>query len=214
MHQQQQQQQQAQQDQSPKKWLEQRVHCTINPENSPGDFQILCHWIKRHPNYENWKYKIPATFRITRMSKTKYLQMFVKFQNGKRERIVSWRDCITGTKNSKVDPLTSAMRSAIRGQIREWRNLNSFNPKCVVCEISSKNLEVDHYPIPFRTLKKNFLRQQQTNEMDVKKETTWNCKTGAFQFRHHSVVEQQWKIYHHMHGKFRWLCGDCNKKYK
>lgn len=192
-----------------KTWLENHVHKTYNIGSD--EFNIMLEILTQHPNYEMWTNKNVEAFKITRSKKNKALQTHIKI--GKKWRIVSWVTCANGKvyrQPNKNNQISQAMRYAIRIQINNWRKKvgNAYNPKCELCE-SSYNLEVDHYPLTFASLRDNFIEENiKCNEIEY----VWNNKHTTFKFKKNEPMKTKWQRYHLKHATFRWLCGDCNKK--
>lgn len=209
-----------------KAWLEKHVHTTITPQHHQ-DFTEMCTILQCHSRYSEWKNQIPEYFKITRSAKKKALQVFVKFEDMKHPRIVSWVECTDRhpppsdsvdnvvvedvDKVSAMSRLTQAMRTAIRWQTTEWRRTIVGVPKCVLCD-SRNNLEVDHYPTKFATIKTAFLA---TTVLPVPKDFSWDFNYGRFHFRSLFADKQfqcEWDAYHLSQAQYRFLCATCNQK--
>lgn len=179
----------------------------VYSKNSVGEaFDTLCLLIKNHPNYNGWKFNTPYKFKIIMK---KYIQLHVLFEGAKKYRIVSWTQCCKG-KVTKKDPLTSAMRQAIKRQITIYKNSN-IDKKCVLCG-STDNIEVDHYPIKFVDIKNDFLIN---NTHTSPQEFDWHPKRGYSMFKPcDKVFKTKWQKYHHSKATYRYLCSKCNKIHK
>lgn len=210
-----------------KAWLEKRVHQTITSKHA--DFDMMNNILKKHPNYNEWKYQQCEAFKITRSPKNKALQVHIKMAKGKVDnikintiqtlqkkeksewRIVSWVACATekvGQKSSLKNQTTQAMRFAVRKQIKNWRNANSYNPKCALCE-KTKQLEVDHYPITFAEMRKEFV----SKITDIEKvKIRWDNNKISYRFEKGEPLNSKWQRYHLSRATYRWLCSDCNKR--
>jgi len=198
-----------------KSWLESHAHQTFYPKHP--EFAMLTQVLSSHPNFSTWKYQIPEAFKITRTPKRKAIQVNVKFEGMPRKnkwRTVSWVACAKGKlprKATKKNQLTQAMRFAVRVQIRNWRKRNSFNPSCELCECSKKDqLEVDHYPRPFATIRDQFLGKHESLFENVS--LYWDNRKTSYRFQKNQKLNTSWQRYHAKHATYRWLCSDCNKK--
>ena len=165
------------------------------------DFDLLHLLIKNHPAYTEWQYNIPLVFKVT---KKKVLQLMVSFQPGKF-RIVSWVRCCK--KVVQCDPLTSAMRHAIRRQISMYKSKHP-DKVCAVCN-HDKRIEVDHYPVKFLTLKQNF-----STTIISPTNFRYHPKRGYCMFTKKDVLwKKAWQKHHLKLASYRYLCSTCNKKY-
>lgn len=193
-----------------KEWLGRHVHSVIK-NTDLDNFNQMYEILRLHPKYDQWKHQTPEWFRITRSPKKKALQVFVKFENSKRERIVSWVDCTNRyreIKHSHERQLTQAMRSAIAWQMSHYRQTNG--PQiCGLCG-SLDNIEVDHFPNRFAHIKKNFL----ASLTDTPPESfDWNPRSGRYLFKKaDSLFEQNWSDYHLSNATYRFLCSTCNQR--
>ena len=164
------------------------------------EYDYLYLLIQKHPAYHEWQYNVPLAFKVV---KKKSLQLMVSFQFNKY-RIVSWTRCF---KNKKIDPLTSAMRHAIKRQISIYKNKN-MDKVCCVCQSCTK-IEVDHYPLKFFKIKEDFM----INHIAPIK-FNYHPKRGYSMFtKKDAVWKKSWQKYHLKLSKYRYLCSTCNKKY-
>lgn len=191
-----------------KAWLTKHVHTTITPDRL-DDFNEMFSFLQNHPNWSNWTNQIPEYFRITRSPKKKALQVYVKFTDVKKERIVSWVDCTdkyNPNRNNLQNQLKQAMRSAISPQIVNWRTFN--NPqKCALCD-SWDNIEVDHYPCKFYQIKNDFL-----NDTEIIPPTSFRWDGNRYQFNTSDFIFSNiWSNFHLMRATYRYLCATCNQK--
>ena len=165
-------------------------------------FDTLCLLIKNHPRNSEWKYNIPQKIKIINK---KYIQLHVLFEGTKKYRIVSWVQCCK--KITKKDPLTCAMRQAIKRQITMYKNNNPIK-QCVICN-TPKNIEVDHYPTKFIQIKNTFLSTVIPPEQFI-----YHPKRGYAMFHKKDTTwKKAWQKYHKQHATYRYLCSTCNKKY-
>jgi len=181
-----------------KEWLLSRVnHIYINgPE-----YDLLSTLLKQHPSCHDWKLNKPYAFKII---KKKYIQLHVSFFSDKKYRIVSWVSCCN-QKIRKINPLTSAMRQAIKRQITIYKN-NHNNKQCVLCQ-SLENIEVDHV-VKFVTIKNNFIINHTPPTL-----FDTHPKRGYYMFKKSDVKwKKEWQKYHLNMASYRYLCSTCNKK--
>lgn len=182
-----------------KTWLTLRINKTFVIDIN-DEYDLLFTLLQKHPSYDNWKFKIPIAFKII---KKKAIQLLVSFVKNKY-RIVSWVSCVKN--KSKIDPLTSAMRQAIKRQISIYKR-NNLDKKCVLCNSIIK-IEVDHI-VKFALIKNNFLN------ISIITPTTFDChpKRGYYMFKKCDVKwKTQWQKYHLKNASYRYLCSSCNKK--
>lgn len=215
---------------SVKSWLEKHVHQTINSKHP--EFSIMNKILQKHPNFKEWKNQDCEAFKITRSPKNKALQVHIKMTNKnkiesenpkintlktlkKKEqnewRIVSWVACAkgkVGQKSSDKNQLTQAMRFSIRKQIKNYRDSNSYNPKCAICE-KTNQLEVDHFPLTFAEMRDDFLSQIEDKD-NIK--IRWDKNKISYRFDKGESTNTKWQRYHLKRATYRWLCSDCNKR--
>lgn len=176
------------------------LYNNIGIYNKGDIFDTLCCLVQKHPNYNEWKYRIPISCKIINK---KYIQLHVLFEGTKKYRIVSWVQCC-GIKNKK-DPLTSAMRYAIRRQINQYKKLH-IEKICILCHSNIK-IEVDHYPTKFAEIKKLFLQNNVCPE-----QFNYHPKRGNYMFhKRDKAWNRKWQLYHKKHASYRYLCSKCNK---
>lgn len=201
-----------------REWLSARIGRIYSFNYMIEDFNVLSDMLKKHPNYETWKHKNPAAFRIER-KQSKSLCLYVSFIKENvpkgsstltKFRIVSWKSCVTGkaTKSANnANALSSAMRYAIRVQIKKIRRERP-QASCDLCNSDSR-IEIDHYPIKFHTLRDNFI----SNRNDIPQKFKWHPKRGNFIFaKDAKKFKTAWQRYHNKHASYRYLCSNCNKK--
>src|SRR5437868_7066037 len=184
-----------------KSWLLARV----NKKITGNDVTILVDLIKRHPSYDTWKHQVPIGFKI---QQKKSLQLLVVFENMKKYRVVSWVACCSDKKRQVVDPLTSAMRHAIRRQINMFKSKNAIK-QCVLCN-TTKSIEVDHHPLPFCQIKSDFV-----NNHTAPTAFNYHAKRCVYLFTaKDKPFKLAWQRYHNHHAQYRYLCSTCNKHKK
>ena len=187
-----------------KEWLEKRAHRTISKSLNIEDFEIMNTLLQNHPDYKNWVNTEIEYFKITR-SKKKALQVYMKMKGISRPRLVSWVTCVTGKKR-KVNNLSAAMRSTIATQINHFAITHPIK-KCALCE-SYSNIEVDHYPMKFRDIKKEFLEE---NTAEIPSIYFLRDKY-IFSNPESSSFCEDWYQFHSEHATYRYLCATCNQK--
>ena len=180
-----------------KKWLNEH----IGMYRSGEEFDLLVLLLQNHPSYNDWKLNTPLAFKVV-MKKS--LQLMVSFKVN-RYRIVSWVRCCKKIKS--IDPLTSAMRHAIKRQISIYKNKNPLRT-CSICHTSDK-IEVDHYPLKFLTLKDNFIILHPNKPTSFR----YHGKRGYNMFHKKEAWKTLWQKYHLKLASYRYLCSTCNKKY-
>lgn len=190
------------------------------------EFEYLFTLLKRHPSYETWKKRYPTAFKITRSRGNNAIQLNVSFTlklEGvvwkPKFRLVSWVACakmkVKKSINDPLQQLTSAMRYAVRIQIKNYRKSNP-NAICALkgdnhCEYT--RLEVDHYPERFVSLRDEFIRLQDQRHRELPQNFKWHPKRGSMMFLKKDLKwKQAWQRYHRKNARYRFLCPTCNKK--
>lgn len=174
--------------------------------------------LERHPSKLTWKNQLPAAFKIVRSAKGAH-QLNVAFEGSAKFRIVSWVACSSGKlkkrqlATSTDDQLTSAMRHAIRIQIKKFRRANTIGVRCDLCSRTS-NIEVDHYPRTFASLRDEFIARQLESGHQNPTRFAWHPKRGNNIFAKDADNKRwknAWQRFHNKHANFRYLCSSCNK---
>lgn len=179
-----------------KEWLTLRINKKLETE----EYDLLYSLIQKHPSYHDWKFNVPLSFKIIMKNA---IQLLVLFKGMKKYRIVSWVNCVKTPK--KPDPLTSAMRQAIRRQITLYKK-NNLKKQCLLCESIFK-IEVDHV-IKFVFLKNQFLLNHVPPESFA-----YHPKRGYYMFKKCDLQwKKNWQKYHLKYATYRYLCSPCNKK--
>lgn len=118
----------------------------------------------------------------------------------------SYRECINPSISYRKD-FTKACREAIKQQIESWLEINDTN-KCVKCG-SIEKCEVDHYPVMFKNILSDFIRDN--NIKDFKKLTDcddWDNVEGV-KITDDNIL-YSWQQYHAKYARYRSLCKKCN----
>ncbi|HSW77013.1 MAG TPA: hypothetical protein VLG50_08195 [Candidatus Saccharimonadales bacterium] len=187
---------------SVKNWLYKNVNKTYD-SRCINEYQLLYSLIQQHPMYHQWILKIPISFKIKMV---KNIQLFVSFKSN-CYRIVSWVACCSIKKYKKIDPLTSALRYAIRRQILIYKQHHLLK-QCALCH-NTYHIEVDHHPIKFCDIKTQFLN----NVLSVPINFRYHAKCGIYMFlKTDQSFKLAWQRYHKKLAQYRYLCSDCNKK--
>lgn len=196
-----------------KTWLTLRINKTFVKDSA--EYDLLFTLLQKHPSYDKWKFKIPIAFKIIKKNAVQLLVSFIK----NKYRIVSWVSCVKN--KSKIDPLTSAMRQAIKRQISIYKR-NNLDKKCVLCE-SIVKIEVDHI-VKFSLIKNDFLNgiiapvgngltAPVGNGLSAPTTFDYHPKRGYYMFRKGDIKwKTQWQKYHLKTATYRYLCSSCNKK--
>lgn len=197
-----------------KNWLEAHVHQTFYPQHD--EFAILSSILKKHPNYNNWKYQEITGFRITRSVQKLSLQVEIRVvcKTKQKWRLVSWKSCVSGKQKvyNDMSKLNSAMRYAIRRQITIYRKNNPIK-KCAICDAQTK-IEVDHDTNhkSFKVIRDEFLEKYH-GVYDLPTEFTYAKYNFRFR-KQDQEFKRKWQVYHNKHAHYRYLCEKCNKIYK
>lgn len=187
--------------------LQDHIHKVI-----PKDSSIFPDFLKIMEKQEQWRSKLNniQSFRITRSRLNKALSLQVRVNNFARWLTVSWRKGTT-KKRKEENPLQSAFRQSIRGQIRQWKRINNINPKCVICNDthhSHLKLQADHVE-PFSKLTEDFVKENiPPTEFD------YHYRVGKKFRKEDNKFKIKWQNYHKKKAVLQWLCRKCNLKKK
>lgn len=183
------------------------VHKVIS--RSSDQFDAILNIVKNQHQWEN-KLDNINQFKVTRREKTKALLLKVQLKTRKNWYTISWRK--GGEKKRKeANPLQSAFRNAIKGQIIKWRRQHAKGgAKCVKCQNENlKNLQVDHEEPQFVKLTYSFMELPKNKET-IPTEFDY-CGTKGRKFKKEDYLFcNRWKTYHKKHATLQWLCKKCN----
>jgi len=123
--------------------------------------------------------------------------------------------CITPNQSDKKD-FIKACRQAIKEQILEVKNNYSAGIKACDkcgCAISYSTCEVDHYPIMFKDIVKEFLERFPNIELDkVTCCDDWDGVSGVVITDEYIIKE--WQKEHRNEATYRFLCVECNRNWR
>jgi len=152
------------------------------------------------------------------------LALHYKYKNDNTIDDISWKYCIKNlygrwninkiTRNWTLDVFRYVI---FYGTRQEYYNTNILNINneylgiCDNCNISTENIEVDHYPIPFIDIFNNFININKIDifslEFEEKNKNIWDFKDINCNIR------LKWKNYHDSIAKYRFLCRSCNSSF-
>ena len=173
-----------------------------------SDFEFLCDLIRSHPDADR---KIGCGIKQFILSKDacssafrpSYHTRFIRVDGSSED--FSWVKCcgtsITRTPKSR---LNEALRASTTNQILTTKR----NGICCVCGKSDGILCVDHYPITFKELTDNFLRDYPvgTNPKSFDKDSD---SRDIFREKDR-VFREAWQHYHEVNAGLRVLCEVCH----
>lgn len=115
---------------------------------------------------------------------------------------VNWRECSGMCVNRRK--IVEAMRTSISDQILTWRQAQQC--ACQVCKCNI-GLEVDHYPLTFDTIMKNYLKvNMEPLPTEFPDDQYYRCNLGGGKFK------TDWLEYHQKFATFRLLCQNCHRQ--
>ncbi len=129
----------------------------------------------------------------------------------------SYYNCVYPGKGYQAD-FRAAARSAVSTDIIEWRDKYFYHLSKTICTICGKlitkhDCHVDHHPLKFREILKEFIDHYNIKGDDFHKFTepeNWDNISGVEITD--SYIKYKWIEYHHMNAEYRMLCPGCNLK--
>ena len=151
------------------------------------DYEFIHELYKRHPHYNSTIDK----FHISQLAQGG--QDVSRVHNGMYDKFSKYT-CIRQQLFSEEHYTKSLARELVRDQIKTIRR--TLCDTCELCQ-STSNLEVDHHPVLFSKILRDFgplsiSLNQETNKYETEQANAW-------------------MEFHHTHAKYRLLCGTCNK---
>lgn len=146
-------------------------------------------------------------FKIGKMNNAP--QMWLRTKGKTRWFIASWQRCGTNFKQPEKRSISSAMRYAVLSQTQAFSNMSRVggNWRCNLCNVIQQKLEVDHYPLKFDVIMREFLE----NENDIPSQFNYSLKTGVPRFRPTDKnFKTRWQRAHKQRATYRLLCRRCN----
>ena len=176
----------------------------------PPAYVFLHALFQRHPDAVRKQVSQIVDIHIQKFPKARMMtplpiqdHQFVIVKADRTTDTISWISCVNQTTTSSDKLLIWAMRYAIAGQIRDYRNRFRSVP-CAMCG-SRENLTVDHIR-KFRDLKAEFLvsHPNPPTEFAKNEDNQTVFRREDFEF------ERQWQHFHKTNAKLQILCYDCN----
>ena len=172
-------------------------------ENYPEHFSFMKELFKQHEKADE---KMEGLIDIEIHKNKKFNSVgFVIIKEGKEPTTISYKECITHTKNKQEYDFTIALRVAITEDTENY--YNSAIKKCVFCG-SNKFLEVDHIK-QFKFLKQQFIEDNNINICDYTFKKA-RCNRPCFS-EENRQIESEWRDFHNSFSdNLRILCRSCN----
>lgn len=184
-------------------FVKERLGKTFTPKSK--DWENVLKMLETHPTWGSRLQEIQGIrFRRGRINNAP--QMWLKCA---RWFIASWQRCGSNYQQPKKRLLGGAMRNAIRAQTRAFstRARLAGSWRCEVCETIQPKLEVDHFPLKFDVIMKEFLE----SEPEIPTKFDYSRKTGIPRFqRGNSNFKTRWQRVHKHRATYRLLCRRCN----
>ena len=130
---------------------------------------------------------------------------------------ISWHMCITnlyGRWNSSkahiADVKKAFRHDSYNGTTRVFRRNNTTNGTgiCDDCKITTPDIEVDHYPLPFKEIIKTFRKDNVISLSQVQCTELHNTSLILTD----RSLSNRWVEYHDSVATYRLLCRSCNRK--
>jgi hypothetical protein len=132
----------------------------------------------------------------------------ILYYEGDKQCFFSY-SCIFKKKSRKY-MITTAMRTAVKSQIHEYRHARQYTLTCDKCDQPTNTFEVDHIDIPFSKIKDEFIKYYpEILNMGLKQ--YYNTFVLFPRTSHEARVLYEWEKYHKKHSKFQMLCVSCNR---
>lgn len=192
--------------------LQKHIHRVI-----PRDHEAFVDLLEIMMVQPQWLDKLDTikAFKITRSRLNKAVILQVKINNRSRYNTVSWRKGGAKIRKEK-DPLQSAFRQAVHGQILRWKKNNSRYARCVTCgDVNHlhRKLQADHKNPQFIQITKKFINIPKNSSPPLTFDYHYRTKGKKF-CKNDNKYKARWQRYHRKHAVLQWLCVKCNMKKK
>lgn len=151
------------------------------------------------------------------------LALHYKYKNDNTIDDISWKYCIRNLYGKwnfdkiKRYWVIEIFRNEIFNGTREdyyKSNILDMNNEnmgiCENCDVLTKNIQVDHYPIPFSDIFNDFINDHNIDIYSIEGvdvNNIWKLHDK------HLNISLQWKDYHDSIAKYRFLCRSCNASF-
>ena len=177
-------------------------------ENINFNNNELLELLEYHPTKDIKKENIEYLVRVKGLYNKLILNY--KYKNKDLETI-SYQEClkVLYNKYNKEDNIIYDINQAFRnisdrGTKKDFK-LNNNNNICTNCNIKTDKLETDHYPIPYKKILDDFIKDNNINLPKLKYK-----KINNFYYLDDKTLSNKFLNYHDKTAKYRLLCKSCN----
>lgn len=179
------------------------------------DFDFMAWIFEKHRWYADKTQGQPYFFFVGTSEEYKTRCFFIEREDGTRTDF-SFYECIYPTKVYRQD-FVKAARKAIQQDIIDFRNTIFYSymdvSTCPICqiEINRYNSHIDHYPVKFREILNNFIKEYGIKDFQrITEPKSWDNIQGVEIID--TDIKYKWIEYHHLNAELRAICPECNLK--
>ncbi len=152
-----------------------------------------------------WKGRSIQEYRVRTSRLNQPLQLQVR--PNVRWVTVSWHACADNHAMRQAPcALTNAMRQAVVNHVQRWKRAQATK-LCVACG-ATRNVQVDHHPMPFVAIKQAFL---ESTSLQAPEKFRFDRRTHGAAFYAGAFV-RSWQEFHASRATYQFLCRSCNAK--
>lgn len=86
---------------------------------------------------------------------------------------------------------------------------NSFHGECSNCKIITKDITTDHYPIPYKKILDDYIKEKNITLSNVE---IFENEQNEMRIKNKNIAEE-WSTYHDNKASYRLLCKSCNSHF-
>ncbi len=146
------------------------------------------------------------------------LSLHYKYKNNIKIDDISWKLCIRNLfdKYNKDEEYIKDVLSAFRNEIFEGTRKKYYieNTKnnvgiCDDCLIQTTNIDIDHYPQPYKLILNKFMEKKNINLYNI---NVYENNINMIKIEDKNL-SKEWLYFHDNIAEYRLLCSSCNKKF-
>lgn len=148
--------------------------------------------------------------------------IFYKHKDDNDKDDISWKLCIQNLfgkyirEKSYIEDVKNSFRneSHIGNKKKYFINNtrvenNSFHGECSNCKIITKDITTDHYPIPYKKILDDYIKEKNITLSNVE---IFENEQNEMRIKNKNIAEE-WSIYHDNKASYRLLCNSCNSHF-
>ncbi len=184
---------------------------------NPEILELIQYHPTKHINIENIDYlivKIRPPFN--------QLALFYKYKCNEKEDDISYILCIKNLfgkydrdKHYEEDVLTAFRNESHIGSKKQYFIQNTemkddlFYGICANCKIETNNISTDHFPIPYKQIFLNFVREENIILSNIE---IYENMVNEIRIKNEELANK-FRVFHDEHANYRLLCKSCNSHF-